>query len=116
MEEINVRSYVGGKIFQYRQSMHWTQRELSNKVGVAHNTVASWEKGTREPTMQQLYKIAVIFGISVSDLLPHTVTNMKLQKMEKELIRDFRNLNSAGQTIAASAVKGLAHTEEYRKN
>ena len=36
-------------------------------------------------------------------------------KMEKELIRDFRALNGGGQTVAAAAVKGLAHMEEYRK-
>ncbi len=114
MGEINVRSYLGDKIFQFRQSMHWTQREFASKVGVAHNTVASWEKGTREPTMQQLYKTAVIFGVSVADFLPPTIMDMQMQKMEKDLMRDFRNLNNVGQTLAAAAVKGLAHMEEYR--
>ena len=47
MENTNVRAYIGGKIKEYRKRMHWTQAELAEKVGVAHNTVATWEKGIK---------------------------------------------------------------------
>lgn len=115
MEEMNVRVYTGLKIREYREGMHLTQGQLAKKVGAAYNTVCSWEIGIREPSVKQLYKMAVLFGIGVGELFPPTVMEEDMVKMEKELIRDFRALNGGGQTVAAAAVKGLAHMEEYRK-
>ena len=114
MEEMNVRAYTGLKIREYREHMHLTQKQLAKIVGAAYNTVCSWEIGIREPSVKQLYKMAVLFGISVGELFPPTVMEEDMVK-EKELIRDFRALNGGGQTVAAAAVKGLAHMEEYRK-
>ena len=114
MENINVRAYIGAKIKEYRKKMHWTQAELAEKVGAAHNTEASWEKGDREPTMQQLYMIAQITGVSVSDFFPPLVDE-EGQMMEKELITDFRNLNDKGHAVAAAVVKGLSQMPEYMK-
>ena len=114
MENINVRAYIGAKIKEYRKKMHWTQAELAEKVGAAHNTEASWEKGDREPTMQQLYMIAKITGASVSDFFPPLVDELGMV-MEKELITDFRNLNYQGHALVAAAVKGLSQMPEYRK-
>ena len=114
MEEMNVRAYTGLKIRKYREHMHLTQKQLAKIVGAAYNTVCSWEIGIREPSVKQLYKMAVLFGISVGELFPPTVMEEDMVK-EKELIRDFRALNGGGQTVAAAAVKGLAHMEEYRK-
>ncbi len=114
MEKINVRAYIGAKIKEYRKKMHWTQAELAEKVGAAHNTEASWEKGDREPTMQQLYMIAKITGASVSEFFPPLVDESGLV-MERELIADFRILNDQGRALAVAAVKGLSQMSEYRK-
>ncbi len=114
MENINVRAYIGAKIKEYRKKMHWTQAELAEKVGAAHNTEASWEKGDREPTMQQLYMIAKWSGRSVSDFFPPIVGEPEMV-MEKELLSDFRGLNDQGQALIAAAVKGLSQMQEYRK-
>ncbi len=114
MEIINVRAYIGAKIKEYRKKMHWTQSELAEKVDAAHNTEASWEKGDREPTMQQLYMIAKITGASVSDFFPPLVDESAMV-MEKELITDFRNLNDQGHALTVAAVKGLSQMPEYRK-
>lgn len=113
MDSINVRAYIGAKIKGYRKKMHWTQAELAEKVGAAHNTEASWEKGDREPTMQQLYMIAKWSGRSVSDFFPPMVSESE-KVMEKELLSDFRGLNDQGQALIAAAVKGLSQMPEYR--
>ncbi len=114
MENINVRAYIGAKIKEYRKKMHWTQAELAEKVGAAHNTEASWEKGDREPTMQQLFMIAKITGASVSEFFPPLVDESCLV-MERELITDYRNLNEQGHAVATAVVKGLSQMPEYRK-
>ena len=114
MIDKGLRAYIGAKIKEYRKKMRWTQAELAEKVGAAHNTEASWEKGDREPSMQQLYMIAKITGAGVSEFFPPLVDE-EGQVMEKELITDFRNLNDQGHALAVAAVKGLSQMPEYRK-
>lgn len=113
MENINVRTYIGAKIKEFRKKKHCTQAELAEKVGAAHNTEASWEKGDREPTMQQLYMIARWAGRSVSDFFPPPVGESE-RVMEKELLSDFRGLNNKGQALIVAAAKGLSQMPEYR--
>ena len=105
---------MGIKIKEYRKRMRLTQNVFASMVKAAHNTEASWEKGEREPTMQQLYMIAEITGASVSEFFPPLVDE-EGQVMEKELITDFRNLNGQGHAVAAAVVKGLSQMPEYRK-
>ncbi len=112
--EVNIKAYMGIRIKEYRKRMHWTQVEFGRLVGVADNTVSSWEKGEREPNMQQLYTIAKLAGVSVSDFFPSMV-NKSEKVTEKSLIADFRNLNKLGQTVVVAAVKGLTQMSEYKR-
>ena len=114
MTELNIRAYIGVMIKGYRKKKHWTQAELACKVNAAYSTVASWEKGEREPSMQQLYVLAKLMGVSVAEFFPAMVS-LSEDMVEKELMTNFRNLNEQGRTIASAAVKGLSHTAEYRR-
>ncbi|MGN0989453.1 MAG: helix-turn-helix domain-containing protein [Eubacteriales bacterium] len=46
-----------------------TQKELSEKLGVALSTVAMWETANREPDISMLKKISDCFSISLEVLL-----------------------------------------------
>ena len=112
--EITILEEIGRRLADYRIRVPLTQAELAEKVGAAHNTEASWEKGDREPTMQQLYMIAKWSGRCVSDFFPPMVSESE-KVMEKELLSDFRGVNDQGQALIAAAVKGLSQMQEYRK-
>ena len=113
--KVNVNAYMGAKIREYRKRMNWTQAEFGRLVGAADNTVASWERGTREPNMHQLYTIAKLAGVNVSEFFPPMVSESE-QATEKHLIAGFRNLNKQGQTLVTAAVKGLSQMPKYKRS
>lgn len=52
-----------------RKANRFTQKELADKLGVSHQAIASWEGGLREPSLDQILKIADIFGVDDLNLL-----------------------------------------------
>lgn len=52
-----------------RQEMGYTQRRMGEQFGVSQQTVAQWEKGTREPDHKMLKKIARFFNVSLDYLM-----------------------------------------------
>lgn len=46
-----------------------TQTELGEKVGVKQNTFTNWENGKREPSFENLIKLADLFEVSLDCLL-----------------------------------------------
>lgn len=42
-----------------------TQTELGEKVGVKQNTFTNWEKGKREPSFENLIKLADLLEVSL---------------------------------------------------
>lgn len=49
-----------------------TQTELAARIGVTAQTVSSFEKGTKEPKMEMVKRIAEALGISVAELYGRT--------------------------------------------
>ena len=45
-----------------------TQTELGEKVGVKQNTFTNWEKGKREPSFENLIKLADLLEVSLDCL------------------------------------------------
>lgn len=60
---------IGQRIKEVRKSAGFTQRELAEKSGTATGTIQQYERGIRQPRIEQLQAIAVALGVSVSDLL-----------------------------------------------
>ena len=114
--DVNVRAYTSKKIREYRKLMGWTQKDLGDRLGVKFNTISGWENGVSEPLQDQLFMMASLFGISINDLFPPTVISNHLIDIEKELVSDFRQLNPAGQTAAAAAVKSFTQMDQFRKD
>ena len=59
----------GNYIFECRSKAGLTQSELARYLGVTNKAVSKWENGRSKPTTDTLRKIAVLFGISVEELL-----------------------------------------------
>jgi Zn-dependent peptidase ImmA (M78 family)/DNA-binding XRE family transcriptional regulator len=53
-----------------RDEADMTQGELARRLGVSQAAVSSWESGTRQPGVDDLYAIADELDIEVFDLLP----------------------------------------------
>ena len=65
-----ISKFVGSKIREFRKKRGLTQKELGEKIGVKHNTISSYEKGTNEPEQNILYSMANVLEVSINDFFP----------------------------------------------
>ena len=52
-----------------REAKHMTQTELANIIGIAPNTLNSYENTNREPRITLVIKLAKALGVSTDELL-----------------------------------------------
>lgn len=60
---------TGERIRKLRRARSWRQIDLAEQSGVHEVHISDLERGTREPGLRTLSKIAVALGTSLSDLL-----------------------------------------------
>jgi len=99
---------LGKNIKSLRTEKGWTQKELSEKLGVTIKTISYFELGERQPSRETLIKLAEIFGISVDRLLGN----------ENETIRDSdltRDIKKILVEIGAFQENATITQEEYDK-
>ena len=63
-----VRKEIAEKLLYYRKKKGITQRQLAESIGVKHNSISAWEKGTNAIDIEVLYRICCVLGISISDI------------------------------------------------
>ena len=64
------------RIKQLRQKNHLTLKEVSQKVGMANNTLSQYETGKREPKLETWQKLADYFNVSVPYLQGYAEINI----------------------------------------
>ena len=52
-----------------RKQANFTQVEVAEKLGISQPAYASWERGIKKPTQENLVKIAQILNVSVDYLV-----------------------------------------------
>lgn len=52
----------------YRRSMGWTQRQLAKRWDYSFGTISSWERGIRNPSGQEIPRLASLLGMKPEDL------------------------------------------------
>ena len=66
--------YFGEKIKAARKAAKLTQKQLANKVGVAHTTISNWEKNSNRPDPDQIELLCGALNISPASLWGSTDT------------------------------------------
>lgn len=71
----SVKHFLGGymkfneRLRQLRQNSSLMQKEIAESIGISTITLRQYEQGTREPNIEKLMKLAIIFDVSLDDLL-----------------------------------------------
>lgn len=52
-----------------RQESGFTQQEVANKIGINRGSYSNWENGKREPTLENVVKLAKLFKTTTDFLL-----------------------------------------------
>ncbi len=98
-----------------RKQAHLTQVDVAEKLGISQQAYASWERGIKKPTQENLVKISQVLNVSIDYLVGNTEENLKEDELDNvELL--FR-MNSKGLTEEEKDIfkKELIEFMEERK-
>ena len=65
-----IRRNIGKRIRKYRKFANLSQLEVSKALKVSRPTITAWETDRNEPSINDIQKMAEMFGCKVSDLVP----------------------------------------------
>ena len=101
------------RLKKLRKDTGLTQVDVANKLGISQPAYASWERGIKKPTQDNLVKIAQILNVSVDFL----VGNSQETSDELNNIELLFRMNSKGLTDEEKTVfkKELIDFMEKRK-
>lgn len=96
-----------------RKQVGLTQVDVAEKLGISQPAYASWERGVKKPTQDNLVKIAQTLNVSVDYL----VGNSEEKTDELDNIELLFRMNSKGLTDSEKAIfkKELIEFMEERK-
>lgn len=96
-----------------RKQAHLTQVDVAGKLGISQQAYASWERGIKKPTQDNLVKIAQVLNVSVDYL----VGNSEEKSDDLDNIELLFRMNSKGLTDEEKEVfkKELIAFMEERK-
>lgn len=94
-----------------------TQAKFAKIIGVAQQTVGSWEKGNSAPNYEILKKIADYFNVSADYLLDreNANKNISLSDEQRHLLRDFDSLNADGRSTLRTILNSLRVTHSAHR-
>jgi len=97
----------GQRIKAARKNVGLTQRELSEKLGIAYQTLAQWENDLRNPKYETLRRIADALGCDwlelvtpeegAQEILEHIHTKAKAETPIERVTRDMAQMTNEGQ-------------------
>lgn len=73
---------LGTRIKKCRKSHNFTQKELSNKLGLTPKMISFYENDQRVPPVDILIKLSQIFSVSTDYLLELNNNNITYRKLE----------------------------------
>ncbi|MFS9077125.1 helix-turn-helix domain-containing protein [Streptococcus mitis] len=82
------------RLKELRKKANFTQVEVAEKLGISQPAYASWERGVKKPTQENLVKIAQILSVSVDYL----VGNSDNKKETLDNIEFLFRMSSKGLT------------------
>lgn len=83
-----------------RKQAHLTQVDVAEKLGISQPAYASWERGVKKPTQENLVKIAQILSVSVDYLVGNSDnTEDKLDNIELLFRMNSRGLTDEEKEI-----------------
>ena len=101
------------RLKKLRKDAGLTQVDVANKLGISQPAYASWERGVKKPTQENLVKIAQILNVSVDYL----VGNSEEKADGLDNIELLFRMNSKGLTDEEKEIfkKELIEFMEERK-
>lgn len=60
---------IANRLVEFRKKFGFSQEELANKLKVSRQSISNWESGEVTPSIDYLKELAIIYGVSLDDLV-----------------------------------------------
>lgn len=70
---------LGNSLFQARKKKGLSQEEVAEKLGVSRQTISKWETDETLPDIRQSKRLAVLYGLSLDELIEFDVDLKEIQ-------------------------------------
>ena len=105
----------GQRLQYYRRNCEFTQKNIADALNIDRSTYAYYERGTTEPDLKALVKIAKILGVTTSHLIPHDgegedapVTDRRVKREQKEISKETEGRSSKVYNLSRGEKEILA--------
>ena len=77
----------------YRKSLGLTQKQIATQLGLSEQAYQHYEYGDREPTLETLKKLCVIFDCTSDELLEIDTTSARSKVLINNSFNNSKNIN-----------------------
>ena len=63
---------IVNRVKELRPAAGMTQKALPDQLGVTVPTVSKWELGQRTPELERVFRMTLIFGVPIEEILQRT--------------------------------------------
>lgn len=79
----------GDQLSELRKDNRYTQKQLAETLNLSDSSISNYEKGTNEPALSTLIKMALLFEVSTDFLLGLTNVRTQYNTKRNEKIGDY---------------------------
>ena len=72
---------LGENLFQARKKKGLSQEAVAEKLGVSRQTISKWETDETLPDIRQAKKLAVLYGLTLDELIEFDADVQEIQKV-----------------------------------
>jgi transcriptional regulator with XRE-family HTH domain len=101
VSESHVLRLLSERIKSLRNTRRWSQEQLAERASIQRSYLAALERGTRNPSVRTLVKLANALNVSVSDLFDSNFREWALLLSAKRTA-DFDNLGNPSENFKLS--------------
>jgi transcriptional regulator with XRE-family HTH domain len=83
---------IPNNIKEVRESMNFTRKQLSKKMGITPTRVHQWESGIAMPGLVNVFKLCLVLGVVAEDLYKNLFVEVKARFENQQDMSDLLRL------------------------
>lgn len=97
-----------------RKKAGLTQKDASEKSGIALSTLRRWEQGVNEPDVKSIVMLANLYGCTTDDLLETNFSRASVKALDSmdprltEIVEIYDAMSGEGRRALLASARGLA--------
>lgn len=101
-----------------RKKMGISQMEIASKTGIPQTSYSGYEKNNRQPSIENLIKLADFFNITIDELVERPTDTINLNYLDttrRELIKEIKEASEIQVNQLNAYWQGMKLAEEERQ-